>query len=480
LEASNTVTGVNPNSLQMTSFYDSVHPDDLPGLKAVSKYFWDNGDTDVTAYLRRKTVKGKWIWLASSLSGCFERPVPGVMIKETIAGNVQLAKHVSRVTRIAAIIANAIESARIYEEIRKAKEKEEDRRKNEENYNGLKNAPLSKATKKDSENNGMEDLLEFVREGVSLDMSKIVLSTKELEMVTKFLTGRLELEDLAPLISHILSNPDLSIDKVIDEYISVKQIYDRKSIELSKDRKASSSSSFTTVASAFSESSVQSGRSSRSGGSLNGSTQTTSNHLYAVKRYDAPLAFCGRSNHLVQLQNMNMRYRQDDDTLQQKNIDHVRHHNCSMKDSDNVPSTIRSSRSRHTNGQKYNAQKDMLKSDDHLCKKELHVPPPLSVINMAYSNIGNFGIEILSEILHVDTPLLKTLDIGFCSIDEKGILTLCRALRKRKKRGLPNLQGLILSGNTISYKGAKDLGTALSTTLQVRKRSMVPVFDGTG
>jgi len=36
--------------------------------------------------------------------------------------------------------------------------------------------------------------------------------------------------------------------------------------------------------------------------------------------------------------------------------------------------------------------------------------------------------------------------------------------KEKQKQRLPSLQGLILSGNFISYKGAKELGSALSFT----------------
>ena len=69
---------------------------------------------------------------------------------------------------------------------------------------------------------------------------------------------------------------------------------------------------------------------------------------------------------------------------------------------------------------------------------------------------------MLCEILYSNTVGLKTLDLSFCSLRETGIIALCRAFRKRKKFGLPSLQGLLLSGNYISYRAAKELGQALS------------------
>ena len=91
----------------------------------------------------------------------------------------------------------------------------------------------------------------------------------------------------------------------------------------------------------------------------------------------------------------------------------------------------------------------------------LRAPPPLSLhpslspyisaINISCSRTGNTGLELLSEVVHRDTPSIKTLDMSFCDIDERGIQTMRRSLRKRKRkrkrRGMPGLEGLILSRN---------------------------------
>ncbi len=89
------------------------------------------------------------------------------------------------------------------------------------------------------------------------------------------------------------------------------------------------------------------------------------------------------------------------------------------------------------------------------------VSPPLVNLNLSHSRIGNTGMVILSEALYSNTPNLKCLDISFCEIHEKGFLSLCRALVKRRQKGVASLQGLILTGNTISYRAARDLGLAL-------------------
>jgi len=108
--------------------------------------------------------------------------------------------------------------------------------------------------------------------------------------------------------------------------------------------------------------------------------------------------------------------------------------------------------------------------------------PPISCINLSHTNIGDDGMDQFCEIISACTPHLKTLDLGFCNIGEKGIFTLCRAFYKRRRRGLAGLQGLILSGNTISLKAAKDLGSALSPSAnpsnRTRRSSILFHHDG--
>jgi CheY-like chemotaxis protein len=92
----------------------------------------------------------------------------------------------------------------------------------------------------------------------------------------------------------------------------------------------------------------------------------------------------------------------------------------------------------------------------------LIVPPSLSVINLSYTEIGNEGIDSLSEFLYCDNLNLKTLDLSFCNISSDGILALCRGLTLRSSRGLPPIQAFVLAGNTIRSEVAGELGKALS------------------
>ena len=126
-----------------------------------------------------------------------------------------------------------------------------------------------------------------------------------------------------------------------------------------------------------------------------------------------------------------------------------------------------------SNGSLKFAAKQFLKrsSRDVTAKKSESIPlhkgldpisiPPLVSLNLSYSMIGNSGLDVLSGCLISSTPKLRCLDISFCQVHERGFLALARALVKRRKKGIMSLQGLILTGNVISYRAAKDLGTAL-------------------
>lgn len=89
-------------------------------------------------------------------------------------------------------------------------------------------------------------------------------------------------------------------------------------------------------------------------------------------------------------------------------------------------------------------------------------PPPIAMINLSYTQIGNNGMEILSESIYAGNTSLKSLDLSFCNISSQGLLSLCHGLRTRGARGLPSLQALALTGNSIELDVAKQLGRALS------------------
>ena len=91
-------------------------------------------------------------------------------------------------------------------------------------------------------------------------------------------------------------------------------------------------------------------------------------------------------------------------------------------------------------------------------------PPPLALINLSYTDIGDYGMEALSEFLYSNNATLKTVDLSFCNINTQGFLSLCHGLRTRTSRGLPQIEALVLAGNTIRDNVGKQLGLAISST----------------
>jgi hypothetical protein len=89
-------------------------------------------------------------------------------------------------------------------------------------------------------------------------------------------------------------------------------------------------------------------------------------------------------------------------------------------------------------------------------------PPILSVVNLPYTYMGNSSVDMLCEVIQMENSLLRTIDISFCGLEDRGCSSLAKAFTKRKRSGVMPLRGIILSGNHISYRAATDLGRSLS------------------
>jgi CheY-like chemotaxis protein/Ran GTPase-activating protein (RanGAP) involved in mRNA processing and transport len=107
--------------------------------------------------------------------------------------------------------------------------------------------------------------------------------------------------------------------------------------------------------------------------------------------------------------------------------------------------------------------------------------PSIAVLNLSYTYMGNAALEVLSDFIQMEGSLLRTIDVSFCALDERGCMILAKALTKRKRSGIAPIRGLILSGNHITYKSAADLGRALcweEGSQRRRKRSGRKKMDG--
>lgn len=100
-------------------------------------------------------------------------------------------------------------------------------------------------------------------------------------------------------------------------------------------------------------------------------------------------------------------------------------------------------------------------------------PPRISVVNLSYTYLGDWSVDTLCEVIQMEGSLLRTIDLSFCGLEERGCLSLSKAFTKRKISCVAPIRGIILSGNHISYKAATDMGRALSpghSTERTRKR----------
>jgi len=381
LEATKTVTGFPPDALLMTSAYDAVYEEDLPGFLAVKTHFWDKGLPDAEVYLRRRTFEGDWIWLKTKAVSYVDQPIPGIILLEQCVEDEYVAHSINRITRITSILVQAVEAAQVASlpsggaqmaagENNNNSQNNSIGRQMQDSRGGAASSDAAayqtmiqqsanfddgqiinstvRQIMNDAENsaNPLEQeimeriggkkkevfdpfsVIEEVREGVRLDLGMTRLSTTEAKMIALVLSGQLHAEELARLVYHALKNGE---------------------------------------------------------------------ELGGLLDYVAAAKAEGSGN--------------------------------------NNPNAIQSTA----------------------------LPmPPISVVNLSYTYLGNQGIELFGRVLCMENSPLRTIDLSFCGLEEAGCLSLARSLAKRKWQTIDPLRGIILSGNHISSSAAFLLGRALS------------------
>ena len=362
--------------------YDDVYDEDLPGLLCVKSKFWDKGVGDVMAFIRRRTAEGEWLWLESKAVSYVSQPVAGIILHEKRVKDEAIAEELNRVTRVTAIVVQAVEAAKLkatetgeatvasMEQTGEQKEKERkdlEAKKLMEQIMGSGSEPASKLEQellermtqqldssldKRGKSDGKKEsfdpfsMMETVREGVRLDLGSALLSKSDVTMVALVLTGKVTADKVCPLVLMALRN-----GQSIEEALAASQA----------DAEASNQ------------------------------TMTRLNALLSEGSQNA-----------------------------------------------------------------------------------ISLPPPISVLSLSYTYIGNKGIDLIAEIIFADHSTLKTIDLSFCGIEEKGFISFSKAIQKRKRKGIRPLKGILLSGNYLSSKAAAELGTALSPVMsrpRVRRRT---------
>lgn len=382
------MTGFPANSLLMTSTFDTIYDDDLPGFLCIKTQFWDQQRGDVSAYIRRRTIDGEWIWLNSRAISYVNHPIPGVVIVERVVENVEEAMRVNRLVRITAILIQAVEAARLSEhappETKAVEDKNSEASHQQEpelsqvllsqqdeglaqflqdqeavkeliqiakgagTSQGQQNEKtlerdLVEVSKQQQKGFDPFQMMESVRQGVRLDLGLIQLEPVEMKLISLVLAGILSAEDVAPLVLMALQSGH-----------GLVQALSGWRLEGEKDR---------------------------------------SNHRRSHATRQIPQQPIPRS-----------------------------------------------------------------------------APPVVAVLNLSYTYMGNTGVELLSEALHSTGSNLKTLDLSFCRIEEKGFLSLAKALAKRKRKEIDPLICLILSGNHMTPRAASELGAALAVATKSSKR----------
>lgn len=492
LGATETITEVNPNDLLMKSLYDDVHHEDVRGLRAIQKRYWEKGSTSIVCFLRRKTLDGDWVWVRSDVVSLVDQPVPGYVIREVREKDDDDAYTCARLIRIVSLLFEAIEDAASYEEdcIYARNANLEKKHKNnpgagsgdlqsqlnaqnilssdlqdnsilgllpflKDDAQALQTILSTEDPSGDSSMHALKQILKAVengdtgvkldnskkaeddqdkktpeieksvlklcRNGSNLSLGKIELTPAEFKLIILVLVGEITVDMIGPIVMEVIESEEKDLAVSLDAI----------SLDIEKQIKQEEQQHKQSSSKIIHRNFNRDRRRHRSAASLESApAQTPSVDNLGITHA-----------HLVG----------SDGALSS-----TKEKNLFGKNSTEFYDIMQSNKSSQQNFPELE------------CFNKVTMPtvkgPWISVINLSYSLIGNFGMEMFAQVLRSNTPELKTLDLSFCNLDEKGIICLSRALKDRKSINLDGLQGLLLSGNRVTYKAAKELGAALSTS----------------
>lgn len=447
--------------------FDTVYEDDLPGFVAVKTQFWDNGHPDVEVYVRRRTVEGEWIWLATKVVAYIDDPVEGVIVEEVLAEDEEAARLINRITRITAILMQAVETAR-----------HEAAKKDAFNANSgtLPDAndhvpnPRSEAIPLVADDAlAYQSWLREASGKAGVDLANASDPLQQI-MAAAAKSGQVNVEEesetddddpIRRLQKELMKGEGEGEEpKGFDPLSALKAVRTGTRLDLGMINLSQTEIKMITI--------VLTGR-------------------IPIEEL-GPTVFMAMSTPGQTLELALSKFTTDSEV--QASAPSSPGHDGSR--SSKGPGR-RSKGAARQRGAKPFGMMDIQtfgspgvasvrRPNPQVYEPKSFSPAPITVVNLSYTYMGNPGMEMLGEILYVQDTALETLDISFCRLEEKGILALCRALTKRKRRGVPPLKGLLVSGNFISYRAAKDLGSALSPAdgSKGRKRSKIHKKVGTG
>ncbi|VEU37453.1 unnamed protein product [Pseudo-nitzschia multistriata] len=442
LEATKTITGYSPDSLLMTSAYDKIYEDDLKGLLAVKSHFWDKGHPDVEAYIRRRSKEGEWIWLVTKAVSYVEHPIPGIILVEKRVASpardgesnyckdnddyetyvadmeaIYRAKAINSITRISAILIEAInEAQKVVPALQVSSTSQQnpgDRQpngnKNQKNIDNINSSSNYRSNRNENDQDSLS--------GSSVD------SANPIPWVA---------DDAAAYQTMLLQQQKHSADADIanDPLQQIMKVAMAGGL---------SSKSRNRMAAKLEQEIME---------RVNGATKMESFDPFSVLedvregvRLDLGMVRLGRGE--IYLMQMLLMGRMTVDDL--------------------ILIVFRAL----TSGVELGAMIELFimerqQSDAQYGIAMVNLPPPISVVNLSYTYMGNSSVDLFCEVIGMDNSHLRTIDVSFCGLGDRGIQALSRALARRKRKSIMPLRGIILSGNYISEKIASELGRALS------------------
>lgn len=223
------------------------------------------------------------MWFQARVVSYIDSPVAGIIVRESKVQEEmeELARDVSKITRIASLLLQSIESSLFSDDmcneenngatntaddtttggsgaseiqsmlIAEAEKMGIDLNKSDHPLQELmaiasqSNADTDNSTMNNSrqQNLGLRgrkkdaDSLDALKTGAILDLSKIMMTEGDIKLVTLVLTGRLQVEDLGPFIYLALNSPDMDLVGATEEFYNLSE----QQIQLNAQQAASSS-----------------------------------------------------------------------------------------------------------------------------------------------------------------------------------------------------------------------------------------------
>lgn len=463
----------------MTSVYDALFDEDLPGFLCVKTQFWDKGQTDVQVYLRRRSLEGDWIWLESKAVEHVDKAgILCIILEESLVTDLELAKRVNRTTRITSILVQAVETAWLTEANKPDEAETQESElppQSEEDTDHVQrviDSYVATGGMHVPENDGdYQRLLEIAREAATVNPRNCsVFNGTHCRFISEDSVcgcpaGKCDLE------GH--NEADDSARAPVGAY-EKKENTNNTGFTIGDLHRRMTLEEFSQW-----EEGAQDGETKfeHDGSETNGEGRRKSFN----------------PNSIVESVRQGVRLDLGLTRLEPEEVKIITLVLSGKITVDQIPplvySSLQQGRGMKSIAEQFRLESEISKNSTRarftkrnrkpsVPENPTCAPPPISVVNLSYTYIGNTGIEMLSEMLYAKGSVLRTLDISFCSIEEKGLQSLARALWRRKRSNIPPLKGMILSGNYMTPKAASEIGSALSPTMGGHRRHKRPRGGG--